>query len=479
MLRPLCLVMLAALTRAAIVADPPTLSERLNQLYEKLEKFTPTRPTENVVPERLIKLYEKVERLAAPQTERPLEKILEKLDRLNSLTPEKNFPDDDEELLDAMQEWGMSDEQMDILMKMQRRPYGEEYGDWTEEDQDLTDDDYAMDGSEDMDPEDEESHDPQGSLGSTTTKILKMALALNRLEPEAVAALDPIEATKERPRILDDNGLTKMERAQLRREAYAHIATVLKTSKCLLPQPRWLSVRQLAPSADTHYLPPCVKLHRCAPDSGCCSEANICAPIDGHYVTIPLILDKVGNLKTVARMQFFNHTRCECVSRESLESPRARQHRRGTTAPPPTSTHATPRVTVQGAVGNPRLMDLTTQEPKPDNESTAPPQLRRCTCPTLFMARVSDAGCACVCDWADPARSRDCLSLARGREHFGLRDRVCVAHGSCSPPVCAFGTYEKNLGRCPLRSMQTGGSEAVFDHPGEGMRTVTNLKLDP
>ncbi|KAI8422831.1 hypothetical protein MSG28_006573 [Choristoneura fumiferana] len=233
-----------------------------------------------------------------------------------------------------------------------------------------------MDGSEDMDPEDEESHDPQGSLGSTTTKILKMALALNRLEPEAVAALDPIEATKERPRILDDNGLTKMERAQLRREAYAHIATVLKTSKCLLPQPRWLSVRQLAPSADTHYLPPCVKLHRCAPDSGCCSEANICAPIDGHYVTIPLILDKVGNLKTVARMQFFNHTRCECVSRESLESPRARQHRRGTTAPPPTSTHATPRVTVQGAVGNPRLMDLTTQEPKPDNESTAPPQLR-------------------------------------------------------------------------------------------------------
>ncbi|KAI8422832.1 hypothetical protein MSG28_006574 [Choristoneura fumiferana] len=138
MLRPLCLVMLAALTRAAIVADPPTLSERLNQLYEKLEKFTPTRPTENVVPERLIKLYEKVERLAAPQTERPLEKILEKLDRLNSLTPEKNFPDDDEELLDAMQEWGMSDEQMDILMKMQRRPYGEEYGDWTEEVDQLT-----------------------------------------------------------------------------------------------------------------------------------------------------------------------------------------------------------------------------------------------------------------------------------------------------------------------------------------------------
>lgn len=62
-----------------------------------------------------------------------MEKLLEKLDRLNSLTPEKNFPDDDEELLDAMQEWGMSDEQMDIVMKMQRRPYGEEYNDWNDE----------------------------------------------------------------------------------------------------------------------------------------------------------------------------------------------------------------------------------------------------------------------------------------------------------------------------------------------------------
>lgn len=69
----------------------------------------------------------------------------------------------------------------------------------------------------------------------------------------------------------------------------------------------------------------------------------------------------------------------------------------------------------------------------------------------MFMARVSDAGCACVCDWADPARSRDCRSFAQGREHLGMRDRVCVAHGSCNQPVCEFGAYEKNLGRCPLR----------------------------
>ena len=38
-------------------------------------------------------------------------------------------------------------------------------------------------------------------------------------------------------------------------------------------------------------MPPCVQLHRCAPDAGCCyDEAEVCAPVDGKYVAIPFLV---------------------------------------------------------------------------------------------------------------------------------------------------------------------------------------------
>lgn len=76
----------------------------------------------------------------------------------------------------------------------------------------------------------------------------------------------------------------------------------------------------------------------------------------------------------------------------------------------------------------------------------------RCTCPGLFLASMTDTiRCSCACDWPDASRRRDCQSLAKGKEHFGLRDRVCVQVGNCTPPSCEYGVYDSALGRCPLR----------------------------
>lgn len=75
----------------------------------------------------------------------------------------------------------------------------------------------------------------------------------------------------------------------------------------------------------------------------------------------------------------------------------------------------------------------------------------RCTCPTLFRNRIKDGVCSCVCDWRDLTSRRDCLTLAKGKEHFGLRDRVCVSQGDCMTPTCEYGPYDRSSGRCPSR----------------------------
>ncbi|CAG9785848.1 unnamed protein product [Diatraea saccharalis] len=423
-------ILLSVRSRTAYVTTP-SFANRLDRLYEKLDKLTTTELKE----------------------ETPHEKLYEKLEKLNSLTPDKVLPDDDEEVLSAMQMWGkMNADQVDGVVKdlqsvKEYRDYGKSEritdedsdADWN--DVDSTEDDYPMDWYHDEEPE-------------TTVRPAVTPSAFTRLgfdyRETVVSAVDPIAATNERPRIMDDSFLTPLEKIRLKRAAFANIAAVLKTGKCSEPQPRWLTVRQLAPAANIVYMPPCVQLHRCAPDSGCCyDEAEVCAPVAGEYIALPFYLQKADGNRSIARMQFFNHTQCACVSRETLQT--------------------TVRTRVESPKGEPsRVQDSlkssskerqndwrqSTEEPSLEKEDvhTAPPQLRRCTCPTLFIARPFENGvCSCVCEWTDPARRRDCQSLARGREHFGMRDRVCIGDGDCNPPTCEFGLYDHSAGRCPLR----------------------------
>ncbi|XP_063536361.1 uncharacterized protein LOC134746066 [Cydia strobilella] len=496
--RATLVLLLCALARATIIADQPTLSDRLQKLYEKLDNFS-LKTTEPSL-DRIGKLYENPVK-TSPSNQR-IDKLYEKLDRLNSLTPDesnqKYLSDDDEELLDALQEWGMLDDDIGAETRYLQRLKSED-GDYDDEDIDM-EDDYAMDDGEDLEPDDREG---------TTAKTVRFPTpsALNRLErlgtafsalsvvgdtrslarespqivelENVVSAVDSIAATKERPRILDDTSLTKQEQAGVARAARAYLSAMVPRGKCITPQPRWLSVRHMAPASDTLYRPTCVLLHRCAADTGCChNEEQVCAPVEGQYVIIPLYLRKPSGLM-VARMQFFNHTRCACVSQETLQTvPRApRRHFQENHSPGQENHNPNQenriqdrqdkrqvgllearerREEVESTSASASQSDWPTNEPKQESETAAPPQLNRCTCPTLFLARASDARCVCVCDWKDLQRRRDCISLSRGREHFGLRDRVCVGTGDCNPPTCEYGAYEKNFGRCPLKRFRKG-----------------------
>lgn len=45
--------------------------------------------------------------------------------------------------------------------------------------------------------------------------------------------------------------MSTAERRQLRAAVILSTSALVRSGKCLVPQPRWLTVRQLAPAADT------------------------------------------------------------------------------------------------------------------------------------------------------------------------------------------------------------------------------------
>ncbi|KAG7305962.1 hypothetical protein JYU34_008525 [Plutella xylostella] len=422
---------LLMLGRTALVTDHPSFTNRLEKLFEKLESLT-VAPTETLS-----------------------EKIAAKLDRLNSLNPlsEETLTDEDEELLSAMQLWGVSADQLggiarelhDVRMEndevKSEKLVEADYSDdgWNNDDEQQ----YYADGEDwDLDDDlgDASTPRPPAPAPGTPSSIIRH----EHRATTVVSAVDPVAATNERPRILDDTSLTPSELSALRRSAIANMRGVLRAGRCLTPQPRWLSVRALAPAADTVYMPLCVQLHRCAPDSGCCySEAEVCAPVEGKYVILPFYLHKANGNTSVARMMFYNHTRCACVARDTLMK-------------------RTERVDVRQVQSE---IEERTEEPRleQDDEMTAPPLLRRCTCPALFLARMQDNACSCICDWPDQSKRRDCLSLSRGREHFGLRDRVCIANGDCTLPNCDYGMYARSIGKCPYRRVRRFRSRRFQD----------------
>ncbi|KAJ2950284.1 hypothetical protein O0L34_g11648 [Tuta absoluta] len=454
----LALLLVLCTHAPAYVTDSPSFAERLDKLYEKLEKLTVAPP--------------------GRQLEPTPEDLLAKIDKLNALGPDldRELSDEDEELLLKMQQWGLNSEQVEVVAKelleikedRNDKLTDIEYSDGEWVDADIPEIEYPMD----IPPEDGTGWDDLDIEGSTAKPVVTPSpyIRLDNIQQhsqqllnddysrEFVSAVDPVAATSERPRILDSAKLSLAERTAIQRAAITHMTSMVKNGQCLTPQPRWLSVRELAPAADTLYMPPCVQLHRCAHDSGCCNkEGEVCSPIEGKHVTLPFYLSKANGNLSEARMVFYNHTRCGCLPRlkiqnndcNRVETVYTMPIRRETVVKEAREVTRKPREQNEG-----QIEWRSTEEPKleKDEEPTAPTQLRRCTCPGLFIAKMTDSEvCDCVCEWPDLFKKRDCLSLARGHEHFGLRDRVCVVNGDCNPPKCEYGAYDRNTGRCPLR----------------------------
>ncbi|KAF2892901.1 hypothetical protein ILUMI_13272, partial [Ignelater luminosus] len=63
------------------------------------------------------------------------------------------------------------------------------------------------------------------------------------------------------------------------RAAVEHALKMDKETRCREPSPRVLSIQSIHPDPGKSYLPHCTVLHRCAEDTGCCTNrAMKCGP---------------------------------------------------------------------------------------------------------------------------------------------------------------------------------------------------------
>lgn len=196
------------------------------------------------------------------------------------------------------------------------------------------------------------------------------------------------------------------------KRANQHYLKIRAHARCKEPRPRVVKVKDLHHDTTKEYLPRCTILHRCSDDVGCCDHDTMqCLPktteaVELYFYVLRLSADggavAVHGGNTVEKLQFVNHTECEC----QIINDR-------------------PRSAAGGA------------------------HKHRCPeCPAEYNIREHPNG-LCSCDCFD--RQKACMRLKRGRETLADADRRCVESGRCNPPVCEYGQYDVTLGRCPRK----------------------------
>ncbi|XP_064466139.1 uncharacterized protein LOC135377556 [Ornithodoros turicata] len=105
--------------------------------------------------------------------------------------------------------------------------------------------------------------------------------------------------------------------SQAFQRATQHEQHVWREGSCRQPQPRVLCIKDLQPNDTRKFLPHCAILHRCAPDTGCCStedhhcQAKTIQAVRLHFVAI--LMGPEGDTRYEPQDFIFdNHTECEC-----------------------------------------------------------------------------------------------------------------------------------------------------------------------
>ncbi|XP_059475256.1 uncharacterized protein LOC132196540 [Neocloeon triangulifer] len=228
---------------------------------------------------------------------------------------------------------------------------------------------------------------------------------------------------------------------EAKQAAYSLLNEIASGNSCKVPQVRCLKASNLLPGHSRRYAPNCVKLHRCAEDSGCCSHPEYeCGPKRIVQALAILYVTELNTRQSVAQQFYFdNHTECHCVLVPSRIIP--------TPAPLQDSRTRAGRTAYFGD-----QTDLYHRHPSSHRPVPAPQRngKENCICPTKFTVRNLVNG-SCVCDCFD--RERECLRFKKGRESFSREDTECISESRCRTPICEFGTYRdfEGRGRCPMK----------------------------
>ncbi|CAN8023882.1 unnamed protein product [Ixodes persulcatus] len=100
-------------------------------------------------------------------------------------------------------------------------------------------------------------------------------------------------------------------------KAAQHEQLVWTEGACRRPQPRVLCLKALRPNDTRKYVPHCTILHRCGPDTGCCSteeehcQAKTLQAVPLQFLLVQLNADGQSRYEP-ATLAFDNHTECEC-----------------------------------------------------------------------------------------------------------------------------------------------------------------------
>ncbi|GLV40038.1 PDGF- and VEGF-related factor 3 [Carabus blaptoides fortunei] len=210
-------------------------------------------------------------------------------------------------------------------------------------------------------------------------------------------------------------------------EAVEHAKKINVEGTCKLPRARVIRVQTAYPDAGKAYIPHCTILHRCADDTGCCrSETHTCAPKHTARVELYFYTARPGSY-SVEKLAFYNHTECHCVERTEEMMSRDAEDNNDNKYP--------------YRPGGMAVRSVTDIQP-------APEPIRRCRCPELYSPQTNtDGKCRCDCNEGN----RDCMRKKRGKEHFSLKDRLCILRSECGYPNCEFGLYMRSTGRCPRK----------------------------
>lgn len=207
----------------------------------------------------------------------------------------------------------------------------------------------------------------------------------------------------------------------LRRKSAMNLTLkVFREGECRVPQKRIIPVRQMYRSTDRNYSPKCMTLFRCSEDTGCCYSASlVCAPKEQEMIKQHFFVTVMStNIEVrTEELTFYNHTSCECIEKDKLMAD----------SPPDLVTTNKPLMT-----------------------------LKSCICPKKFKSIYKPNGqCYCGCAKAN----RACKSMIRGEEHLSLLDRYCISQGKCREPMCKYGLYKSNIGRCPNETEKHNNSD--------------------
>ncbi|KAK6635970.1 hypothetical protein RUM43_009622 [Polyplax serrata] len=224
--------------------------------------------------------------------------------------------------------------------------------------------------------------------------------------------------------------------------AHEHYEQVLRNADCHVPKEKVIKVHEVHPDPSKSYSPSCTILHQCSDDTGCCRDLmQVCKPKNTTKVELYFFTTTLGKPQTVEKLYFINHTECECQKRMDESMPRDSEFRRA---------HVKKFLGVK-ALGEKRKRN-------------------GCTCPHRYSQRYFHND-TCLCDCFD--KEDDCLLLKRGRIHFPHPDKVCIQRGTCGTPTCEFGTYLRELGRCPSKRQQQHHHHQHHHHHHNWSRVLT------